>query len=121
MDTPLAASRRVKDNRFWNNRTEIGPPTPPPAPKPDPAQVVADDAQIRAFLKEEGKAAEGVKRVLTVIRQKSVELDNDWDTREAVQRFVASYAHAVPGADREYLRGMHLALRVFLGQKEELK
>ncbi|MCA1819778.1 MAG: hypothetical protein LC620_07000 [Halobacteriales archaeon] len=117
MDTPLAASRRVKDNRFWSNRTEIGPPTPP-APTADAAQAVADDKEIREFLKEEGVAADGVKRVLSAIRQKAKELGNDWDTREAVSRFVSSYAHAVPSAEKEYLRGMNLALRVYLGQKE---
>lgn len=121
MDTPLAASRRVKDNRFWSNRTEIGPPSPPPKPEADPAQAVADDKDIREFLKEEGQAAEGVKRVLVAIRQKSKELQNDWDTREAVSRFVSGYAHAVPHADKEYLRGMKLALRVYLGQKEETR
>jgi hypothetical protein len=118
MDTPLAASRRVKDNRFWSNRTEIGPPSPPPKPEVDPAQVVAEDSEIKEFLKEEGQAAEGIKRVLVAIRQKSKELQNDWDTRQAVERFVGMYAHAVPNADKEYLRGMNLALKVYLGQKE---
>lgn len=121
MDTPLAASRRVKDNRFWSNRTEIGPPSPPPQPDQDEAQRVADDKEIREFLKEEGQAAEGVRRVLQAIRQKSKELQNAWDTKEAVSRFVSSYAHAVPHADKEYLRGMNLALRVYLGQKEEMR
>ena len=121
MDTPLAASRRVKENRFWSNRTEIGPPTPPPQPEADPAQAVADDNEIRDFLKEEGKAAEGVRRVLVAIRQKSKELGNEWDTKEAVSRFVSGYAHAVTGADKEYLRGMNLALRVYLGQKEGMR
>jgi len=120
MDTPLAASRRVKDNRFWSNRTEIGPPTPPPQTA-DAAQAVADDREIREFLKEEGQAAEGIKRVLQSIRQKSRELQNDWDTREAVTRFVSAYAQAVPNADKEYLRGMNLALRVYLGQKEGMR
>jgi hypothetical protein len=121
MDTPLAASRRVKDNRFWSNRTEIGPPSPPPQPDQDEAQRVADDKEIREFLKEEGQAAEGVRRVLQAIRQKSRELQNPWDTKEAVSRFVSAYAHAVPHADKEYLRGMNLALRVYLGQKEEVR
>lgn len=121
MDTPLAASRRVKDNRFWSNRTEIGPPSPPPQPDQDEAQRVADDREIKEFLKEEGQAAEGVRRVLQVIRQKSRELQNTWDTKEAVSRFVSSYAHAVPHADKEYLRGMNLALRVYLGQKEDVR
>lgn len=121
MDTPLAASRRVKDNRFWSNRTEIGPPSPPPQPDQDEAQRVADDREIKEFLKEEGQAAEGVRRVLQAIRQKSKELQNAWDTKEAVSRFVSSYAHAVPHADKEYLRGMNLALRVYLGQKEEMR
>ena len=121
MDTPLAASRRVKDNRFWSNRTEIGPPSPPPKPDQDEAQRVADDREIREFLKEEGQAAEGVRRVLQAIRQKSKELQNPWDTKEAVSRFVSSYAHAVPHADKEYLRGMNLALRVYLGQKEDVR
>jgi hypothetical protein len=120
MDTPLAASRRVKDNRFWSNRTEIGPPTPPPQPDKDAADAVAQDRDIQEFLKEEGQAAQGVKRVLQSIRAQSRELKNDWDTREAVSRFVSSYAQAVPHADKEYLRGMNLALKVYLSQKEAI-
>lgn len=116
MDVPLAASRRVKENRFWSNRTEVGPAQAPKAE--DPAQAVANDREVREFLKEEGPAADGVQRVLLAIRRQSRELQNDWDTRAAVERFVASYAQAVPHADKEYLRGMQVALRVYLGRPE---
>jgi hypothetical protein len=121
MSTPLAASRRVKENRFWGAKIEMGPPTPP-APTPtetDEAARVAQDAEIKAFLNEEGPAADGVKRVLAAIRQKSAELQNSWDTRQAVSNFVEAYRKAVPQADKEYLRGMKLALKVYLGSKEE--
>ncbi|MEA3190711.1 MAG: hypothetical protein QOD77_1293 [Thermoplasmata archaeon] len=120
MDTPLAASRRVKDNRFFQNRIEMGPPTTPPLP----GQVAAgaksleDEDEIKTFLHEEGPVADGVRRVLVAVRTKRRELSNEWDVRAAVTNFVTQYQHAVPHADPEYVRGMKLALKVYLGSKE---
>lgn len=125
MTNPLAASRRVKDNRFFQTRVEIGPPALPPLPgqaakgEKTPAQVaLEEDAEIKAFLHETGPVADGVRRVLLAIRQKRRELQNEWDVRGAVAHFVQAYKHAVPHADKEYVRGMDLALKVYLAQKE---
>ncbi|HUR61651.1 MAG TPA: hypothetical protein VM286_04735 [Candidatus Thermoplasmatota archaeon] len=128
MTSPLAASRRVKDNRFFQNRVEIGPPSIPTLPgqgiqkgEKTAAQVaLEEDAEIRGFLHEQGPVADGVRRVLLSIRQKRRELGNEWDVRGAVAHFVQAYAHAVPNADKEYLRGMNLALKVYLSQKEAI-
>lgn len=121
MDTPLAASRRVKDNRFFQNRIEMGPPTPPPLPgqpAAGAAKALEEEDEIQKFLHEEGKVADGVRRVLVAVRAKRRELSNEWDVRAAVANFVTQYQHAVPHADPEYVRGMKLALKVYLGSKE---
>ncbi|MEA3143746.1 MAG: hypothetical protein QOG31_1070 [Thermoplasmata archaeon] len=125
MSEPLAASRRVKDNRFFQNRVEIGPPALPPLPgqaakgEKTPAQLaIEEDAEIKGFLHEQGPVADGVRRVLIAIRQKRRELGNEWDVRGAIAHFVQAYQHAVPHADKEYVRGMNLALKVYLSQKE---
>lgn len=121
MDTPLAASRRVKDNRFFQNRIEMGPPTTPPLPGQKAAsatKALEDEDEIQAFLHEEGQVADGVRRVLVAVRSKRRELANEWDVRAAVTNFVTQYQHAVPHANPEYVRGMKLALKVYLGSKE---
>jgi hypothetical protein len=129
MTSPLAASRRVKDNRFFQNRVEIGPPSIPALPgqaaraKGEKTQAQIDleeDAEIKGFLHEQGPVADGVRRVLHAVRQKRKELGNEWDVRGAVAHFVQAYQHAVPGADKEYVRGMNLALKVYLSQKEAI-
>ncbi len=121
MSTPLAASRRVKDNRFFQNRVEIAPPAPPPLPGSKPAaKRLEDEDEIKVFLHDEGPVAEGVRRVLLAVKQKRIELGNEWDVRGAIAHFVQAYQHAVPKADKEYVRGMQLALKVYLGQKEGL-
>lgn len=126
MTTPLAASRRVKDNRFFQTRVEIGPPALPQlpgqaakgAPKTEAQVALEEDAEIKGFLHETGPVADGVRRVLLAVRQKRRELGNEWDVRGAVAHFVQAYQHAVPHADKEYVRGMNLALKVYLSQKE---
>jgi hypothetical protein len=128
MSEPLAASRRVKDNRFFQNRVEIGPPALPPLPgqgvqkgEKTPAQIdLEEDAEIKGFLHEQGQVADGVRRVLQAVRRKRKELGNEWDVRGAVAHFVQAYQHAVPHADKEYVRGMNLALKVYLSQKEAI-
>jgi hypothetical protein len=122
-ESPLAASRRVKENRWHAKKVEIAPPAPPPlpgqkAPAPQRAEL-EEDHDIQAFLKEEGPLADGVRRFLQVVRQKRVTLGNEWDVREAAKRFVKDYAYAVPNAHKDYIRGMQLALKVYLGTKEE--
>jgi hypothetical protein len=125
MSSPLAASRRVKDNRFFQNRVEIGPPALPPLPgqaakgaKTPEQAAIEEDAEIKSFLHETGPLADGVRRVLMAIRQKRRELGNEWDVRGAVAHFVQAYQYAVPHADKEYVRGMNLALKVYLSQPE---
>lgn len=125
MSTPLAASRRVKENRFFQSRVEIGPPALPALPgqaakgeKTAAQAAIEEDAEIKAFLHETGPVADGVRRVLMAIRQKRRELQNEWDVRGAIAHFVQAYQHAVPHADKEYVRGMNLALKVYLSQKE---
>jgi hypothetical protein len=127
MSIPLAASRRIKDNRFFQNRVEIGPPSLPALPgataaaggEKTPTQVALEEHQeIKAFLHEEGPVSDGVRRVLLAIRQKRRELGNEWDVRGAVAHFVTAYKEAVPHADKEYLRGMDLALKVYLSEKD---
>jgi hypothetical protein len=130
MSTPLAAARRIKDNRFFQNRIEIGPPTVPALPgsaaaakspvKTEEQLLFEQQAEIMGFLHEEGKVADGVRRVLLSIRSKRRELTTEWDVRAAVANFVQKYQEAVPGADPEYVRGMKLALKVYLGSKEVL-
>jgi hypothetical protein len=130
MSEPLAASRRVKDNRFFQNRVEIGPPSLPALPgqaaaaakgeKTQAQKDLEEDAEIKSFLHEQGPVAEGVRRVLLAVRQKRRELGNEWDVRGAVAHFVQAYQHAVPHADKEYVRGMNLALKVYLSQKEAI-
>lgn len=131
MSQPLAAARRIKENRFFQNRVEIGPPAIPPVPGAKPAAPKESEktaeqlafeqhVEIMAFLKEEGPAADGVRRVLMAVRAKRRELGNEWDVRGAVATFVQMYQEAVPGADPEYVRGMKLALKVYLGSKEVL-
>lgn len=129
MTSPLAASRRVKENRFFQSRVEIGPPSMPALPgqaaarkgEKTPEQVaIEEDAEIKAFLHETGPVADGVRRVLMAIKQKRRELQNEWDVRGAVAHFVQAYKHAVPHADKEYVRGMDLALKVYLTQKEAI-
>jgi hypothetical protein len=122
MSVPLAASRRVKENRFFQNRVEIAPPTPPslPGAAAKGPRPLEEEDEIKAFLHEDGPVAEGVRRVLAAVKQKRRELGNEWDVRPAVANFVRAYQHAVPKANKEYLRGMNLALKVYLGQKEGL-
>lgn len=131
MSTPLAAARRIKDNRFFQNRIEIGPPSVPALPGQGAAPTKGaekteeqirfeEHEEIASFLKEEGPAADGVRRVMMAVRTKRRELGNEWDVRGAVTNFVQMYQHAVPGAEPEYVRGMKLALRVYLGSKEVL-
>lgn len=132
MSQPLAAARRIKENRFFQNRVELGPPAGPalPAvpgavakvpPKTEAQLAFEQQEEIMAFLKEEGPAADGVRRVLMAVRAKRRELGNEWDVRGAVATFVQMYQEAVPGADPEYVRGMRLALKVYLGSKEVLE
>lgn len=130
MSQPLAAARRIKENRFFQNRVELGPPVAPPLPGgaaaarkgEKSAQQVAFEEQeeILSFLKEEGQVADGVRRVLLAVRAKRRELGNEWDVRGAVATFVQMYQQAVPHANPEYVRGMKLALKVYLGSKEVL-
>jgi hypothetical protein len=132
MTTPLAASRRVKDNRFFQSRVEIGPPALPALPgqaakgqaakgEKTATQVdLEEDAEIKAFLHEQGPLADGVRRVILAIRKKRRELGNEWDVRGAIAHFVQAYQYAVPHADKEYVRGMNLALKVYLSQKEAI-
>ncbi|MES2153677.1 MAG: hypothetical protein V4510_00895 [bacterium] len=121
MSTPLAASRRVKENRFFQNRVEIAPPAPPALPgSASPTKRLEDEDEIKVFLHDEGPVADGVRRVLAAVKAKRAELGNEWDVRGAVAHFVQAYHHAVPKADKEYVRGMNLALKVYLGQKEGL-
>ncbi len=129
MTSPLSATRRVKENRFYQNRIEIAPPAAPPLPggelrNPNPhlpletRYMLEEDAQIRAFLHEQGAASDGVRRVLQAVKTKRKELETEWDVRGAMARFVQEYQVAVPKADPEYVRGMKLALKVYLGSKE---
>lgn len=122
MSNPLAASRRVKENRFFQNRVEVAPPAPPalPGSPASHAKRLEDEDEIKAFMHEDGPVADGVRRVLAAVKAKRRELGNEWDVRGAVAHFVQAYQHAVPKADKEYVRGMNLALKVYLGQKEGL-
>ncbi len=131
MSQPLAANRRIKENRFFQSRVELGPPAGPPLPgAPAPSRGVAvktpaqlafeQQEEIKGFLHEEGPVADGCRRVLMAVRAKRRELGNEWDVRGAVANFVQMYQHAVPGADPEYVRGMKLALKVYLGSLEVL-
>lgn len=127
-DQPLAPSRRIKENRWHNAKVDVAPPVAPPLPGQSPTHKMPSGAErikleerseIQGFLKEEGAVADGVRRFLQVVRQKRVTLQNEWDVREAAKKFVKDYAYAVPNADKEYLRGMNLALKVYLGRPEE--
>lgn len=120
MDTPLAASRRVKDNRWHNSRIEIAPPVAPPLPGQKQAvkRVLEEAEEIKTFLHDEGPVSEGVRRVVLAVREKRRTLGNEWDVRASVAKFVKDYAYAVPNADKEYLRGMALALKVYLASEE---
>lgn len=118
----LAGTRRVKENRFFNNRIEIAPPAPPPLPggKSSAVMDLEQEDEIAVFLKEEGPVADGVRRVVAAVKAKRRALETEWDVRAAVAKFVTDYREAVPKADPEYLRGMRLALDVYLGSKEAL-
>lgn len=120
MSNPLAASRRVKENRFFQNRVEVAPPTPPALPGQSTAagRRLEDEDEIKVFLHDEGPVADGVRRVIGAVKAKRRELGNEWDVRASVAHFVQAYQHAVPKADKEYVRGMNLALKVYLGQKD---
>ena len=123
-ESPLAASRRVKENRWHAKKVEVAPPAPPPLPGQKAGAPAARanreaDADIQRFLKDEGPLADGVRRFLQVLRQKRVTLQNEWDVRESARKFVKDYAYAVPNAHKDYIRGMELALKVYLGTKED--
>jgi hypothetical protein len=131
MGEPLSATRRVKENRFFQNRIEIEPPATPPLPGAQVAArnkmpiesryILEQDAEIRAFMNEQGPAADGVRRVIMAVKSKRKELETEWDVRGAMARFVQEYQVAVPKADPEYIRGMKLALKVYLGSTEAQK
>lgn len=120
MAKALAGTRRVKENRFFNNRIEIEPPAPPalPGAKKEATIDLESVDEIQLFMKEEGPVADGVRRVVMAVKAKRRSLETEWDVRAAVAKFVRDYKEAVPKADPEYLRGMNLALNVYLGSKE---